>query len=160
MHPSVPPAVSAPHGRLAKGSRFVDPVKGITNLRDDLERLQKDDKQNAAGLKVWSEPGVKEFVIKTLSDPLLSSLSYRGACARATFCMSRHDEVKTLMSRDASFLRSLASGLTHDIADKDVVNQLAMCLQNVSFPEHTRVDLMKASEVRARSGEERNTSSV
>ena len=41
MHPSVPPAVSAPHGRLAKGSRFVDPVKGITNLRDDLERLQK-----------------------------------------------------------------------------------------------------------------------
>ena len=80
-----------------------------------------------------------EFICKSLT----SGGPCRLPAAETCFRMSRNNDVKTKMSTNGPFLKAAAKAIT-DQPGTTATNQVGLCLQNVSFPAHTRVNMMKA----------------
>ena len=93
---------------------------------------------NKHELDMYNEPGVLDFIIKSLNN----GGSCRSPAAETTFRLSRNDTVKTNMCTNGPLLKAMAKAITEQ-PGTTATNNIGLCLQNVSFPAHTRANMMK-----------------
>ena len=89
---------------------------------------------------MYDEPGLIGEITKVLS----SRGPCRGPAAAALFRMSRDIYVKEQMATNANLVKAMAK-LLKDEPGTLHANQLLLCLQNVSFPGSTRLNLVNTA---------------